>query len=139
MYMINHFLDTTILGQAIFVPNKAKLNETNAETGSGSIGFHVSNCNALYGRNPNIILLDYYDSNGNAPFNAAASMNGIAAPTNTVSAGNAGSDATATATGVGNGIVSTSPLNNGAVDVAPKTLLSFAAVAIGVVVGAALV
>jgi hypothetical protein len=76
MYMINHFLDTAPIG-GILMPDKNKLNETNAATGAGSIGFHVDNCLGLYGRAPNIILLDFYDSNGNAPFKAAAAMNGL--------------------------------------------------------------
>ena len=44
-------------------------------------------------RNPNHILLDYYNSNGNDPFDAAASMNGVSDPTNSVAT------PTATATG----------------------------------------
>jgi len=35
--------------------------------------------------------MDYYDSNGNAPFDLVASLNGIAAPPNTVTAGSVGS------------------------------------------------
>lgn len=81
----------------MFVPNKDKLNETNAETGTGSIGYHVNNCRQLWGRNPNHILLDFYDSNGNSPFNVAASLNGVSAPTNTVTAGTASATSSGTA------------------------------------------
>lgn len=101
MYMINHFLDSAILGSILY-PNKARLNETNAATGTGSIGFHAGNCVSLYGRNPNIILLDFYDAEGGAPFAAAAQLNGVSAPTASVT------PFTATATGL-----STTPVNAG--------------------------
>jgi hypothetical protein len=108
--MTNHFLDSygSILGINAWVPDKDKLNETNAETGYGSIGTGADNCVSLWGyvcfflqlpctrfrkliriapnsrRAPNHILLDFYDSNGAAPFNVAARLNGVSAPTNTV-------------------------------------------------------
>jgi hypothetical protein len=67
----------------------------------------------LFRRNPNHILLDFYDSNGNAPFDLAASLNSVSAPTNTVSAG---SIATATTTGsTGTAQVSASKLSGAAV------------------------
>ncbi|KAK4688726.1 hypothetical protein P7C73_g1377, partial [Tremellales sp. Uapishka_1] len=89
LMLVNHFLDTTydFGGTTFFVPNKNLLNETNAASGTGSIGTHVTNCQTIWGRNPNIILLDYYDSNGNVPFDFVATLNGVAAPTNTVTAG----------------------------------------------------
>lgn len=66
MMLINHFLDTVSLstlnfmpqadsqvnnlaGTQFFLPDRAKLNETNAESGYGSIGAHVDNCNMLWG------------------------------------------------------------------------------------------
>ncbi|WVR08152.1 hypothetical protein IAU60_005198 [Kwoniella sp. DSM 27419] len=86
MMLINHFLDNSYnIGSTNFwIPNRDLLNETNAETGQGSIGYHVANCNSIWGRNPNHILLDYYDTTGDAPFDAVASMNGVSQPTNTV-------------------------------------------------------
>lgn len=36
-------------GQTFWLPDRSKLNETNAEDGYGSIGAHVSNCNMLWG------------------------------------------------------------------------------------------
>lgn len=141
MYMINHFLDSysTILGVSIFTPNTAKLNETNAATGTGSIGFHVDNCIMLYGRYPNIILLDYYDSNGNAPFDAVATMNGVSAPTNTVTAGAITGAASSTSSGSSDGMVSTSSLKSYAAKLPAGALASVLAAALSVVVGAALV
>lgn len=141
MYMINHFLDTSysIFGQQVLVPNKEKLEETNAATGTGSIGFHVDNCNMLYGRNPNIILLDYYDSNGNAPFEAAAQMNGIAAPTTTVTPSPylAASGSAAGASGTGAASMSVSSLKGNAVALVPAGgLAMLGTAAFGLVAGA---
>ncbi|BEI83014.1 hypothetical protein CcaverHIS002_0308820 [Cutaneotrichosporon cavernicola] len=143
MYMINHFLDQQyeILGQTVLVPDKNKLNETNAADGAGSIGFEVSNCNMLYGRNPNVILLDYYDSNGNAPFVAAAQMNGIPAPTNVVTAGPnvdaAGGSGGAAASGTGSTQMSVTSLKNHAVPViAPGGLAVLGSAVVGLVAGA---
>ncbi|WRT69589.1 uncharacterized protein IL334_006578 [Kwoniella shivajii] len=113
MYMINHFLDTTYAfgGTSFFVPNKDALNTTNAESGDGSIGYHVGNCVQLWGRNPNHILLDFYDTTSNVPFNVAASLNGVSQPTNTVTAG----DATTSTTSGSTAKVSTSNLSSSAV------------------------
>ncbi|OCF35154.1 hypothetical protein I316_03196 [Kwoniella heveanensis BCC8398] len=98
MMLINHFLDTSYAfgGTSFWVPNKDELNTTNAASGDGSIGFHVGNCVSIWGRNPNHILLDYYDTTSNAPFNVAATLNGVSAPTNTVTPG-----AVASSTGSG--------------------------------------
>jgi hypothetical protein len=38
-----------LAGTQFFLPDRAKLNETNAESGYGSIGAHVDNCNMLWG------------------------------------------------------------------------------------------
>ncbi|WWC65925.1 uncharacterized protein I303_108547 [Kwoniella dejecticola CBS 10117] len=114
MYLINHYLDSSYAlgGTQFWIPNKDQLNVTNSESGDGSIGFHVGNCVSLWGRNPNHILLDFYDAASNAPFNLAASLNGVSAPTNTVTAG---SGATASVTSGGTAKVSSSSLNSAAV------------------------
>nr|ODN95593.1 hypothetical protein L204_04134 [Cryptococcus depauperatus CBS 7855] len=132
-YLINHFLDSTysFSGTQLFVPNKDKLNETNAESGTGSIGFHVDNCRKPWGRNPTYILLDFYDSNGNAPFNLAASLNNVPAPTNTVSVG---SDATASS---GNSAGVSSKSLNGASPNA-DSILKNTVLALGLMIGVGL-
>jgi hypothetical protein len=56
MYLINHFLDTAVLGA--FIPNIVKLDQTNSATGFGSIGAQVSTCVSSHGRPPNFILVD---------------------------------------------------------------------------------
>jgi 3D (Asp-Asp-Asp) domain-containing protein len=54
----------------------------------------------LWGRPPNHILLDFYDSNGNSPFNVAAQLNGVSAPTNTVEVSEDSKGSNAEASGV---------------------------------------
>lgn len=100
--LTNHFLDVygNILGINAWLPNKDLLNETNAETGYGSIGQGAQNCVGLWGRPPNHILLDFYDSNGNSPFNVAAQLNGVSAPTNTVEVSEDSKGSNAEASGV---------------------------------------
>lgn len=56
MYLINHFLDTPVLGG--FIPAVSKLNQTNDASGYGSVGAHVATCIADHGRPPNFILVD---------------------------------------------------------------------------------
>jgi len=103
MMMINHFLDSSynLAGTELLVPNKAMLSTTNAASGQGSIGQHTSNCAGIWGRNPNHILLDFYDSNGIQPFDLAAQLNGISDPTNTVTPGTAATSTGASGTGTG--------------------------------------
>lgn len=56
MYLINHFLDTLLLGQP--VPDPSQANQTNAVSGQNSLGQQVSLCVSEYGRNPNFMLVD---------------------------------------------------------------------------------
>ncbi|WWC92911.1 uncharacterized protein L201_007873 [Kwoniella dendrophila CBS 6074] len=140
MYLINHYLDTSYsLGSTQFwIPNKDQVTTTNngdSSTEQGTIGYHVNNCLQLWGRNPNHILLDFYDSNSNSPFNLAASLNGVSQPTNTVSVG---SGATSSATGTsdssssGNGTTSS---NGSTAKVSTSSLKSSALVSINLTNG----
>lgn len=56
MYLINHFLDTLVLGQP--TPDVAQANVTNGVSGIGSLGQQVNTCVAANGRNPNYMLVD---------------------------------------------------------------------------------
>lgn len=56
MFLINHFFDTLLLGQP--VPDIDAANVTNAVSGTGSLGAEVTACIALWGRNPNFMLVD---------------------------------------------------------------------------------
>lgn len=75
MYLINHFLDTAVLGA--FIPNIVKLDQTNSATGFGSIGAQVSTCVSSHGRPPNFILVDFYEYGGGSVFQVAAGINGV--------------------------------------------------------------
>ena len=122
LMMINHYLDYTgsIAGTQFFLPDKDKLNVPNAQSGAGSIGYHVKNCLSIWGRNPNHILLDFYDSNGDAPFQMAAQMNGVSGSvaavtpfTQTASVSTTTPTGTSKSSGNGNAQVSQSRLNAG--------------------------
>lgn len=69
LMLINHYLDNVswimqanlsmkqeltkqtydLAGTQLWVPARDKLNQTNAASGYGSIGSHVSNCNSIWG------------------------------------------------------------------------------------------
>ncbi len=59
MYIMNHFLDTHILGMDL--PDRYDAKRTNAATGNGSIGAQACLCQSLHGRPPNGVLVDYFD------------------------------------------------------------------------------
>ncbi|KAJ9120344.1 hypothetical protein QFC24_005298 [Naganishia onofrii] len=106
LMLTNHYLDytTTIFGIQVFLSDKSKLTTTNSATGYGSIGQGVTNCVDQWKRNPNFVLVDWYDSNGNTPFDLVASLNGVASPSNTVTtsqftSGNSTSSSSASGTG----------------------------------------
>lgn len=56
LFLINHFLDTIVLGQP--APNPGDANVTNGVSGTGSLGVQVQTCVAAHGRNPNFMLVD---------------------------------------------------------------------------------
>ena len=61
MMLVNHFLDTKVLGSGILVPDSGADFQTNAATGPGSIGAQVDLCTSTYGRTPNFVLLDMFN------------------------------------------------------------------------------
>jgi hypothetical protein len=75
MFLINHFLDKLVLGQP--APFKEQANITNGVSGFGSLGQHVQTCTADHGRNPNFMLVDFYEFGGGSVFQVAASANGV--------------------------------------------------------------
>ncbi|CAG8109378.1 unnamed protein product [Penicillium nalgiovense] len=81
MYMANHNLNLQLnLGSlSMLIPNSARLDETNAVNGSGSLGEMAQECNTTWGRPPNFLLVDYYNYgnfNGSV-FEVAAQMNNV--------------------------------------------------------------
>jgi hypothetical protein len=75
MYLINHFLDTLVLGQP--TPDVDQANITNAVSGTGSLGQQVATCVTANGRNPNYLLVDFYEYGGGSVFEVAATANGV--------------------------------------------------------------
>lgn len=57
MMIVNHFLDLDFLG--ILFPDVFALEETNAATGTGSVGAQADLCLQTWGRVPNVILVDF--------------------------------------------------------------------------------
>jgi hypothetical protein len=77
MFMINHFLDKPIFNQIGTAPDIANLNRTNAASGSGSLGEHVTTCQVTQNRPPNFMLVNYYEFGGGSVFEVAANINGV--------------------------------------------------------------
>lgn len=75
MYLINHFLDKLVLGQP--TPDVSQANVTNGVSGTGSLGQQVGTCAAANGRNPNFLLVDFYEYGGGSVFQVAAAANGV--------------------------------------------------------------
>jgi len=61
MYIVNHFLDTNFLNTGILIPDNFADAETNAAKGNGSIGAQADLCYSIYGRPPNVVLVDMFD------------------------------------------------------------------------------
>jgi hypothetical protein len=82
MYMANHNLNVEItLGgmSGILIPAYGLLSEVNAVSGNGSLGLNVQDCETMWNRPPNWLLVDYYNQgnfNGSV-FQVAATANGV--------------------------------------------------------------
>ncbi|KAH7383239.1 PLC-like phosphodiesterase [Pyrenochaeta sp. MPI-SDFR-AT-0127] len=82
MYMMNHNLNIEISlsgMDGILIPAYSLLDSVNAESGNGSLGLNVQNCEAMWGRPPNWLLVDYYNFgnfNGSV-FQVAAAANNV--------------------------------------------------------------
>lgn len=59
MYLMNHFVDDEFLG--IATPDNEHDFRTNAAQGKGSIGESAERCEGLWGRRPNLVLVDMFD------------------------------------------------------------------------------
>ncbi|TFY50816.1 hypothetical protein EVJ58_g10876 [Rhodofomes roseus] len=128
MYLINHFLDDEYLG--VLVPDKSDADKTNAASGTGSLGAQVTECAAQYSRNPNFMLVDFYEYGGGSVFEVAATANGVTyTPSNIATPVSSGASSTST---------SSSSSNAGAVGfhVTTMHLSAVAAVAGGLLFGA---
>jgi hypothetical protein len=76
MGILNHNLNVKLFNSDILLPDIIHIDETNAPTGSGSIGEHLELCNSLYGPGKmKAVLLDYVDKGD--PLAAERAMNGL--------------------------------------------------------------
>jgi hypothetical protein len=82
MYVMNHNLNIQIALAGIdnlLVPAYSLLDQVNAASGNGSLGLNVQNCERMWGRPPNWLLVDYYNFgnfNGSV-FQVAATANNV--------------------------------------------------------------
>jgi hypothetical protein len=82
MYMLNHNLNIGITlsgANGILVPAYGLLDQVNAASGNGSLGLNVANCEQMWNRPPNWLLVDYYNFgnfNGSV-FEVAANANNV--------------------------------------------------------------
>ena len=73
MYIINHYLDTEMMGMD--VPDRRDARKTNAASGSESIGAQVDLCQQKHRRAPKGILIDYFDKG--VAFGVQDALNGL--------------------------------------------------------------
>ena len=60
MFLSNHFLESTQLF-GIQTPNDTYVNTTNAQTGLGSLGAAITECEGVYNKAPNFVLVDFFN------------------------------------------------------------------------------
>lgn len=60
MNIVNHFLDIQIPCTDILIPYRCMADSTNAVDGEGSIAAQAGRCRDTHGRNPNVILIDFF-------------------------------------------------------------------------------
>ena len=75
MYLVNHVLDKQVPLTDILIPDHEADFTTNAATGNGSIGAQVELCERIYGRVPNVVLVDMFDRGD--VFTAQDALNGV--------------------------------------------------------------
>ena len=75
MNLVNHYLDVKIPFTDITIPDRLRLDKTNAVSGEGSLGAHADLCKSMYGRNPNVLLINFFGK-GDA-MGAQVKMNGL--------------------------------------------------------------
>ncbi|SCV71075.1 BQ2448_3837 [Microbotryum intermedium] len=141
MYMMNHFLgrNVTLLGETFTVPATSSLNQTNAATGTGSLGAQALSCFSQYKYYPTFTLVDYYDVGNGSVFQYAAKLNGVTYTATKIgnssaSSSSGGSQASATSNPNTDGTVVSTPLS-AADQVVVGGVLSFVLVGVAIVVG----
>jgi len=79
LYVMNHFLDYNVSSGnlSIQIPNVTYAYETNALSGFGSLGSQAQNCSATFGRQPNFLLVDFFDQGGGSSIEESANLNNV--------------------------------------------------------------
>ncbi|KAI5813367.1 PLC-like phosphodiesterase [Pyronema omphalodes] len=82
LYMANHNLNVEfqVYGTPALIPNTIEINRTNGVEGFGSLGLQANNCHTMWGRYPNFLLVDFYDSGNGSVFEVAAKANNVTYP-----------------------------------------------------------
>ncbi|KAI0735039.1 PLC-like phosphodiesterase [Earliella scabrosa] len=135
MYLINHFLDKMVAGFP--APDPSRADTTNAVSGLSSLGQQVQTCAAQWGRNPNFMLVDFYEYGGGSVFQVAADANGVTYnPATPVPSPKSASSSTTDTSGSSAASVTTVP--NGALEFYLQSTHCAAALAVagGMVLGA---
>ncbi|KAF8544092.1 PLC-like phosphodiesterase [Trichophaea hybrida] len=65
------------LRKPALVPNTIEINRTNGVEGFSSLGLQANSCDAMWGRYPNFLLVDFYDSSNSSIFEVAAKVNNV--------------------------------------------------------------
>ena len=74
MYIVNHFLDTSVVGME--VPDRRDAGRTNMKEGKGSVGEQVGRCMEMHeGRKPKAVLVDYFEKG--QVFEVQDELNGV--------------------------------------------------------------
>ncbi|KAK1228512.1 hypothetical protein PQX77_008452 [Marasmius sp. AFHP31] len=144
LFTVNHFFNQVI---ATFpAPFPAKANVTNAASGEGSVGVHLGVCQSKMGRSPNFLLLDvslpsvpvvpslklkflrqFYEFAGTAPFEVAATANGLTYNGKSIASPRSSSNGSGSGSNGGSGSGNSNNGNNGAFGMkTPGLLLSVA-------------
>lgn len=81
LYLLNHNIniEVSLAGQSFLIPAVSIVNQTNAASGSNSLGESAERCRQDWMRPPTVLNVDYYN-HGRPPgsvFQVAATMNGV--------------------------------------------------------------
>ena len=60
MSIVNHSHNINLFGTGVIVPDRDNADKVNAISGESSLGARASLCRQTHGRNPNVLLIDYF-------------------------------------------------------------------------------
>ncbi|TBU63819.1 PLC-like phosphodiesterase [Dichomitus squalens] len=131
MYLINHFLDKLVAGFP--APDPEDADTTNGVSGVGSLGQQVQTCASQYSRNPNFMLVDFYEYGNGSVFQVAADANGVTyTPTTPIASPKSSSGSSSSSSGS----VTSTPNGGLELRIVPAHIAASLAVAGGMMLGA---